>query len=453
MPDGGRRRLLRRRIDSDDGVTLVELMVAITILAVAMGGFTTSLVSGLLLSSNNNSRAIAANVLDERMSELRARDFKDIPQTRVEETVTRGSRDIEVVQEATLVPQSATSNACDSPDTGTPPAYLRVSLEASWTRMKGVAPVTSNTIINPPVAAYDPYRGHASVMVLDRDGQPRAGVGVHIAPVSDGALVVPPVRQTTADGCVFFANLVPGTYHVWLDEPGNVDRVSLLEDTSAATPPDQVVIAPSTTQTLDFSYDGAATVILTAPGVGALPTWPIPVNLTQPNFVPLNPPSGGTTAPGDPHRVADASTLSTQPLFPFASGWGIWAGCTEHDPEPLSESRLQVATEPGVTTTEEMPLGLVRITVVAEVDDDDDDDDDDGGPQSNEKVRLEGQCDGSDLDLDYVTKTDADGSIEVLAPYGTWKVRVRDEDPEDSWPSVTVTPSSGPIDVTVELDD
>lgn len=431
-------RLVRvfRHATGDDGVTLVELMLAVTILAVALAGFLTSVVSGLALSNNNTYRAIAANVLDERMAALRAMDFADIPQGLTEDSVQRGAREISVRQEASLVSQSATGSACDAPSTGESPAYLRVTLEARWTTMQGVTPVTSETIINPPVAAYDPYKGHAAVKVIDRAGVPRSGVMVNISPVSGGAVATPPVMATSSDGCVFFPNLEPGTYEVWLDEEGNVDRESGLEDTSEAVPANEVTVTPSTTQALEFSYDEAATLVMTEPGLGALPESPVAVNIANPNF---------GAVPGAPQRFTDAAALADTPLFPFASGWSVFAGCDEHDPLDFDppDSRLNLPTDPGQTTNEQLPLARYRVTVV----------DKDGASVPDAEVELVGTCDGAAQTLTYDAATDAAGGVDLLAPFGTWQLQVTGMEAESVWPEVTAAPADEFVDVTVEVDE
>ena len=75
------------------------------------------------------------------------------------------------------------------------------------------------TLLTPPVGAYDPTNGHVAVQLFDRDAVPLAGQIGQPGRARAGATQV-----TTEDGCAFFAYLDPGTYTATSATTGYVDR-------------------------------------------------------------------------------------------------------------------------------------------------------------------------------------------------------------------------------------
>lgn len=427
-----RRRIGQRisarlqRSDGEAGVSLAELLVAVTVLAIGVAGLLQGVVGGLTLARTNEARAVAANVADERMSYLRSMEFADIPTGQTVATVNRGGRDYDITQDAQYVTVSSADSPCDSP--GGTPAYLRVSLRVSWPDMESVRPVEADTVINPPVAAYDPYRGHLSVKVTDRDTLPSSGIKVAVTGIGSGTSNPGP-QLTTSSGCAFFANLEPGDYEVSVEQTGHVDRQSV------AVPVEPVTIGVAETQGLEFNYDAGAFVELTSPA-GAMPTTVTSPALTT-NDVPISIFNNNHDTTG-PWVHASATALAGVPVYPYDSGWDVWAGCEEHGPTTENAADwLRAPVDPGQTTQVPLPTAQIRVTV-----------NDGTGPVGGATLALVGTCtlDGVEeaLTLEYDTDADGDGVHEVAVPAGPWRVEVVGAVADGAWPTVELTPASAP---------
>ena len=235
---GGARRGTRRRLGcrapahravarapaqvAEAGLTLIELVIAISVFAVMAGGIASTASSGLNLIRNDRNRSVAANLASQEMDEIRQTTFSALPLsglTTSTKTVDGVSYDVE--RQFDFVSTTATTSMCDS--VGGIPKLLRATVQVRWNAMGSIPPVQSNTVITPPVGSFDPNLGHIAVKLSDRDPgvlpENISGVTVHLTgPSTDRTL------NTTAEGCAFFDHLAVGTYTVQLAGTGYVDR-------------------------------------------------------------------------------------------------------------------------------------------------------------------------------------------------------------------------------------
>lgn len=414
---------------AEDGVTLVELLVAITIMIIILAGVAAGATSGLGLARTNSDRIIAANIADEQISDVRAMEFGDIPQETVTGTATRGSVEYTWTREAEMV-FLGTVQSCESPTDefeGNRLSYLRVIVEVTWPNMSGVEPVRSETIIDPPVAEYDPYRGHLAVQITDRDGEAVSGVTVRL---EDADAATPPTNRfetTDGDGCAVFDNLgvasgtTVGSYYVWVAEPGYVDRASGESDTSEQDPQPVVNVVSGQMRKVEFSYDRAAYLAVTLAGrFGGTPLADLPVTITNDNY----------NSGNGPVTFENVAHLAGTPLHPFTSGFGVWAGCTEADPGP--DHRTRLATLPHTTTTDTVYMATAEIIVTVEGS---------GQRVSNATVTATDACGNS---YHAPARTDSDGTTTTAMPYGEWTLQVAGNRPprRQDWPEVTLSPTA-----------
>ena len=444
-PTTSRDRLarLRARLHGEDGVTLMELMVAISILAIVMVGFAAGLVNALDLAGGNRNRVIAANILDERMSELRSLDFSALATNlgSVNETISRMGLDFALTQEIQWVDEQGVDNACDSPPAAAganQPTFLRVVLSVNWPRLaQRSEAVQSETILNPPISAYDAYDGHITVKVADRDAAPVPGTIVRVRSNATGA-----VRQltTTSDGCAFFVGLDEGEYTVWLNRQGWVDRQTGLQDTSGFTPQPTYTVEPAVITPIEFSYDEQVFLDLTPRGRhgGAVPLDPS-LTVANPNYGLLG-----------FEQFANVGALRTDALYPFTGGYEVWAGeCDDADPTHLEDDgseaypgavRQTFLSEPDTTVSADLYLATVRVDVFSR-------DDGQREPRENVLVGALDSCgNGYALGL-----TDGDGDILLALPYGGWRFYAY----AGGWrqgDNVTLTPTAtGPTSASVQV--
>jgi len=373
---------------------MIEVMVAIFIFALLVVGMTVTMGSTLNMVRNDRNRSVAANLAAQEMDTVRSTAFEALPIGQSVTTQDVGNVTYTITRESEWVTKSASAGACDAPS-GSRPAYVRVNVLVTWPAMRGVRPVESNTIITPPVGAYDPVTGHIGVKVLDRDGKGEPSISVAIAgPTSQS-------QQTNSDGCAFFAFVPEGSYTVTASAAGYVD----LQGVSAPTQPAGVVVGAITN--ISFQYDQAATLSLALVGKdtgSAAPASSMGLYLHNTH---LTPETMSVVGAGSPRTITG--------LFPYADGYEVWVGdCAEADPAYyVGGSRTSVAAEPGVTTTASIPLPEVRVIVQT--------DPGDGTmvPVPNQQVDAAG-CAGTFS----IGQTDVSGQTVFALPWGTWGIWV-----------------------------
>ncbi len=394
--------------------------MAISLFAVIMLGVAATVDSGLNLTRNNRNRSVAANLAGQEMDLIRTSEFTSLVAASTTQDV--GGVPYTITRELTWVPKSATNGPCDG--SGGSPQMLRVRVSVTWPSMRGVAPVVSDSVLTPPVGAYDPNTGHIAVKVLDRDAEPSFGSSVSVT----GPLTR--TMPTNSDGCAFFAYLSPGTYTVSLGTAGYVDR-------QGTTTPSQVVgVSVGVTASAQFDYDRSATldIALTPDNGGSVPDG-IPVVLGNTVFLP----SGTKTFPG----AGAARTLAD--LFPAIDGYQTWAGeCADADPQgempegggpywPGAMRAAALAPAPGGTAAGTLTLRSVPIEVL-----------------DHYAVPVAGATVVATHAPDHVCAsgavhslgtTDATGTLTASLPYGTWEISVSGRTAWPAWPGAALDPS------------
>lgn len=315
------------RLHGEDGFTMVEMLAAILIFGLVITGVAVGMSSSLNLTRQNRNRSIAANVASQEMDSVRSLEFDDLDQLTqavqpIVSTTTVGGVNYTVSRYARWIYKSetgATAGPCQvPPTTANPLAYVAVTASISWAAMNGVQPVTSSTVVTPPVGIYDQTDGHIAVTVLTRSGAPRSGVNVSISStgVSDSA-------TTSSDGCAFFAFQPVGAYAVALSS-----ATGMVDGQGSAAPSQTVTVKAASTSSVQFLYDTAGTATITLAGNGGY-TVPssVPISLGNTHLLP-----GGYmvfTGSGSPRTLNN--------LFPYVDGFGAWAGsCSDADPQGIN---------------------------------------------------------------------------------------------------------------------
>ncbi len=411
------RRAGRSR-PQETGMTLLELVVAMSVFAVIMLGLVATLASGLTLTRNNRNRSVAANLASQEMDLVRSATFASL----VAQTSTQSVGGVPYVvhRELTWVADSATNGPCDG--TNGSPQMLRVHVWVDWPSRQGVATVKADTVLTPPVGAYDPNTGHIAVKVLDRSAAPQDNIMV--------LLTGPTARSapTNSDGCAFFGFLPPGAYSVSLNTTQFVDRQGVQNPTQS------VNVTVGQVNSTQFDYDQRATLHLDldAGGGGVVPN-DVPVTLGNTILVP----TGARTYTGS------GTSRTVNNLFPASDGYDAWAGsCADADPEgldgtgnafyPSAQRDAPFEATPNATTDGSITLNPLAIHVVNSV----------GVPQANQSIVLVHGADNGCAagETHTVGTTNATGDVVVELPFGNWQMTVQGRTVSGSWPSRIVSP-------------
>jgi prepilin-type N-terminal cleavage/methylation domain-containing protein len=413
------------------GFTLIELVVALSLFAILSAGLFSMINSGLTVARNNRSRSVAANLVAQQMDAFRSMNFPTLlgqQGNRAQPTQTVDGVPYSVNTGVNPQSVSATNSPCDAPGSPGNTLVFRVDVTVTWPNMQGVASVTSNTIISPPVGVYDQTnKGFAGVKVLGADAKPINAVPVNVSPA-----ITPATNQTDTSGCAFFTNATAGTYTVALGLAGYVDRQG------NTSPSQSVGIVANAVTRVAFDYASAGSLAITLAGSSGATVAPaVAVTLGDTDFVP----TGTKTWTG----TGTSRTISN--LFPVTSGYTMWAGdCSDADPQGTTSTgpywpggvRANPVALSGSSTTATITLPSVTVTVqqagVAVT-----------GVQVNAAHALpSGQSSDAGCpsgESFNIGTTNASGVVTAALPYGNWNLSVTGRSPATSWPTAILDPT------------
>jgi prepilin-type N-terminal cleavage/methylation domain-containing protein len=419
-----------RRRRTHQGFAMIELLIAIVVLAIVMAAVAMTLGSTLRTARVSGNQSIGANLAAAEMDRLRSIDYASLP-TNLDVRPPKMVDGINytITDSVQPVVKNSAAGPCDAPS-GSSFAYQRVTVTVTWPDMGGAKPITNETLITPPVGSYSTSQGHVGVKVRNRDGLAQSGVTVYLTNSSS----VVDTEVTNSDGCAFFAYKAVGDYTVHLNTPGFVDLAG-----QVTTPTINKTITAGQIQSVDLAYDEAGALAITLAPADSSSTIPggLSISLRNDQWNPKN-----RVFPGSgPLRPVTG-------LFPFADGYLFWAGeCLDADPEGRSpvgvtywpgESRgLALKTIPGTTATATVAVQSVRIRVR----------DKDGDPVGSgvsifavhaPDTGAEGCTGGSTLSLGT---TDSNGEVNVAMPFGAWTFKANNP---VSGPTITIYVGSTP---------
>jgi len=424
---------LRRAGRDESGFTILELVLAVSVFALFTVGFAETVNTGIGLARTNRNRDVAANLASQEMDLVRSSSFTSLPLGLLQTPQSVGGIAYTVNRESEWVASNASKGACDS--AGQTPSLLRVHVTVTWNGMNAVTPVVSDTVLTPPVGAYDPNTGHIAVKVKDRNAAVSAGDPVFVTGPGVNRTIT-----TTSDGCAFFDHLPVGTYTVALGSAGFVDRQS------NPSPQQTAGVLAGAVSAVGFDYDRAATLTLTLSPAGAAPLPAnLPVSLGNTIFVPN----------GLKLYAGTGLTRTITNLFPAADGYDTWLGdCADADPEgqtsgggpywPNAQRPTATETNPGGAAAVTLPVSTVSVTVTQS-----------GTPVVGKAVTAVHASDAgcSAGETIALGTTDASGMVSAGLPFGTWSIHVASASPSGSWPTAVIDPNGAatvPVSVPIQ---
>jgi Tfp pilus assembly protein PilV len=322
--------LLRRAREQDEGLSIVEVLDAMTVFAMIAAGVAMGIASSLYLAHSSRSREVAINLAQDAIDRARTSTnlFSVVDDTA---TPTVGGLRYTVKQTARWVPASGSANACGAVGaSGSPLAYKRVSLTVTWSSARSQS-VSMNSMVAPMTSVTAANLGTIIVSASRVDGSGNTGASVSIAPakVSPGgaAAITSTIPATDANGCSYALNVKPGRYDVTLTKSGNVDDGTSSGSLGAqtTTPSTTVTVAANQTSAANFNYDTSLTVV---------PQWADPNASARPFTTPTS------TTVSLRRKAADYGpypTGATTQVFPYTDGYKAVAGepakCLSVDPE------------------------------------------------------------------------------------------------------------------------
>ena len=396
----------------DSGVTLVEVLVAIGLLLI----LSMSIAGGLLaiqksaFGSKKRSAAadLAAREVEIVRNQFHASDTSPAAVMTAGDTTNAnplpnqtGALTVDNVPYTVKhwVTWNITGNGVSACDGGSVVAYPSVALhvEVTWPNMGSIPPVTSDTILTPPKSVLNTSSSYLAVKVIDRDGQPNEGRAVNVSGPGGASADV-----TGPDGCATFVLSAAGNYTVSLTEAG---YVAYNGTTTAVLP---VTAGSLTTKVFNYDLGETFRATLRAPGGYNLPT-----SLPALSFG-----NSGIQPTGIANYVSTAGgTTVVGPIWPFASGYSVWAGsCAASDPGANGTRPASVTPAKGSTTNVNAALQGLAITTSRK------------GTAVNVPVTAVAgdgvtpvTCPSADQNL--TLGTSSGGALNSSIPYGTWTLK------------------------------
>ena len=336
---------------ADDGLSLIEVIVAITLFALVSGATAAMLLTGIGVSRDTRNRTAASQAATESLELARktaTTTFGLLTNPSVPVVKTINSVPFTITQTATFIPKNAVATSCSATSQGgnsSVQPVLLVTETVTWPRMDRTAPVTVSTTLTPPIGAYPSGTGGVDVKVIDSKGKPVAGVPITLT----GA--TPTSMSTNAAGCAYAAFLTPGNYTVSANAPGYVDnQEQAISSQTAGVVNGQPV-------SLTFYYDLSARIAAVLDPTVA-PATGLPITLGN----------SGLAGTGSYSFAPGVTTLT--PVYPYSS-YGIWAGrCPEAYPaavdagsNPLYSPSTVKAVTPVIGASVAVTVPLYRLTV------------------------------------------------------------------------------------------
>ena len=417
MIDTLRRRLAHARAGADCGLTLVEVMVAFLVLMILSSAVLSILLTAAKTAREDKVRVAASN-LAAREIEI-VRQYFDSSASAVKDVVdpshaivtnpdpigtgTAGQPlvldgvSFTVTRTVQVQVAGAGKSPCDGGSQVAHPSYS-VTATVTWPNMGVTRPVVNQTILTPPKGVLqDDTTGYLAVKVLNAAGNASTGI---VVTATGPAGTFPATTDTS--GCAVVPLSQPGTYTASLNTT-NPQYVDFYGNTAPALTGIDVQSGKLTVK--QMTYDRAAGIDVTfATSAG----YSLPQSL--PSITLAN---TGIQPTGTMVVTATSATTQVRKLWPFASGYTMWATCPAADPG-ASGSRVGPAVPaPGGTVSATIQFTPVDVWVY----------DSGGNPVANGSVTATSSVCSSSPDSSLTLgTTDATGHLTTSLPHGTWTV-------------------------------
>jgi prepilin-type N-terminal cleavage/methylation domain-containing protein len=412
------RTSFRSGAASDDGVSLIEVLVAMMIFAMLVVGIGYSLTMVLQMTRDNQARETATSLASAELDAVRAigDPFLVLDDVRSQ---TVGSNTYKVTRKTSWVTPGGSVDTCGTG--GGPLQYKSVSVDITWAGMLSEDnKVRTDTALVPTTRINDPTKGTILVSVLDSQGLGNPGI-TFTATSSSGAVATTP---TNANGCSFVLKVPPGEYTVKLTNGAHKDVAQ-----QAAPFIKQTVDAGSSAR-FAFQFDDQGTYKLRYASNVTSGPWPeLPIGMKTTFFN-----TNGVYA----EAVSTSALSGSTTLYPARTGYEVVAGeyvppsgtgvpyCNSVDPEAWDPDTTTAAVgtraetayaDPGQPSAlVGIPMGVVDVT----------------GAKGHKNVyavsqpvaQLPGQP-GCDVVMSYSFENDIlKGNDEgrIALPFGTWRL-------------------------------
>ncbi|NEM91200.1 prepilin-type N-terminal cleavage/methylation domain-containing protein [Galbitalea soli] len=356
---------------NDDGLSLIEVLIAVVIFSVIALGVAFTVASTLRVADQAQAREQAANLAAQDIDLDRSIDNLFDLYSDNYDTVVNGTT-FHVARTASWVTDGTVNQRCGTG--GGVLRYKRVNVDVTWDGMTSTtAPVQSDTLIDPGTRINDQTHGTILVSVVGSAGTGTSGVTVTATPSAtpNGATALTSAPDPTdPEGCTYILSVTPGNYDVKISRAGYVD----VNQSATATVTVGVQAAGAASVGFQFDQSGNLTTSYASNYSGSVLT-------------PSNLPTSFVSTYGT-YTATTPVTASGVNLYPFPSGYKVLAGqyvdpatagggCAAPDPSQwsagtalnnttvLAGNAPSTPVTPGGSAAAAVPMGVFTVKSIA----------------------------------------------------------------------------------------
>lgn len=434
--------------DDETGVSLIELLVALTVLAIVFAGTTAGMISSLQLTNDSRAATVASGLATASIEEALARDFADLE----DEVTTPVADDVQTIddqqytisRQVSWVSSSSVTGECTGTASAGDSNVLLIDVTVDWASRTDPAPISQETTVSPPVGLYDPNNGTMAIYVSDarEPSQPVPGVQVTIDGPLGGSSASTDVLTTDEDGCAVFQNIEAGEYDVSIDKANHID----VFQRTAPDVVERVGVGTGSRVTYEFRYAPAGHLEIDVVG-------------REGGQIPAGGFEGFVASTGDTHSIGRFTDDEPTSVALWPDAYQSWVGsCSAADPEGLDDDDNAVwpdgdrgpatrtaATSPGEPVT--VTAGSLEITWDASWT---------AGEEWELAAISQDSCDDTADPRIELGQLEAGVERTFVLPWGTWDVVALDEDGDEVGKAAsvgTLDPADpGRVSVVLERD-
>jgi Tfp pilus assembly protein PilV len=339
----------RRRLRAQAGFALIEVLVSAALLVVVAGGVMAGIEGPQQISRKNAVRSQASALAQQDQERMRALPVSQLVGLNSTTTVTIGNpqQSYTKLSKVVWVRDANDPTSCTIPPDDTSGDYLK--LTSRITPASGGNAVQLDSLLAPPPGtATGTTTGTLAVRILNQLDQPVVGQSVSISGAGSGT------QSTNSEGCAVFGPIAAGSYTITFSRAGWVDPAGA---TNVSIP---TSVTAGSVQLVNHNFAQAANVTVNVQTV--IP--PSSTTVTSPaKAVTL---ANGGIPTGTLTFNAGSSSQSTwniNNLYPFTSGYGVWAGgCTSGNPVTYGQPPVVATPAPGGSATVAVRQPAIKVT-------------------------------------------------------------------------------------------
>jgi Tfp pilus assembly protein PilV len=321
-------------VRSEAGFALIEVLVSAALLTVVAGGVLAGIDGPSAISGRNEARTQASDLAQQDQERMRAMPVSALIGYSNTRSVTVGSQTYSVNSTAVWIRDANDTNSCTVPGNSTSGDYLKITSRVTPPAANST-PVELDSLVALPPGGVTAAKGDLSIQLFDQANAPVVGQNVSIT--GPATMTV----ATNTAGCAVFGLVNSGTYTVSYSHVGWVDP-SAVNAVSFSTS-----VTGGSTNLVTKSYAPAGTINVSVnTSVSGTVSASLAKNVTVVN---AGIPTGTVTFPSSPSTGASSFTLA---VFPFPSGYGVWAGsCSSGNPTLYGQPAVTAAPGPSASVS------------------------------------------------------------------------------------------------------